>query len=151
MILLSILLSGLSAMFYRFGGMNPPFRSWMRDWVCPAFTIGTMFLWFKPDAFWGYFLAIPIYGIMGGSLSTYWDFLFGYDNFWFSGFMVGLSIFPLIFCGMAWWLVLIRAIVLAVIWGGVNYWVNKKKIPHSDWIEELARGFTMAITTVGLG
>ena len=79
-------------------------------------------------------------------MTTYYDSVFGFDNFYFHGFMCGLSAFPLCFAGISWIRMLVRAVVLAVFMGGLNWWVHKYKIPKSDWIEELDRGFAITIT-----
>ena len=70
----------------------------------------------------------------------------GKDNFFMHGFFIGLGAFPLIWAGIPWWLILLRSIILAVFMGGLNWWVHKYKIPKSDWIEELGRGFAITIT-----
>lgn len=156
--LVLLLLSVASAILYRAGGMGDEVnhwipkwlrQSWVRDWLCPLLmTIGLItihsFLLFQ----WQMLLA---YLITAGSLSTYWDFFppnKGNDNFWMAGFFVGLSLFPLAFCGISIWLILIRAVLLALIWGGVNRIVNNNHVEHSDFIEEYTRGFTLVVTIV---
>jgi hypothetical protein len=70
----------------------------------------------------------------------------GKDNFYMHGFMVGLGAFPMFWYGSAWWIILARAILLGAFMGGLNWWVHKKHIPYSDWIEELSRGFAIVVT-----
>jgi hypothetical protein len=85
-------------------------------------------------------LLVPTYALLGGAFSTYWDWLFkGEDNFWFSGFMVGLALFPLIFCGFIWWVILIRAIVLSIAWGVIC------SLSDNDFTEEYVRGASAVI------
>ena len=141
----------LSAICYRAGGMakNPDTepkwipmwmrQSWVRDWLCPLFSYGSLLLFWQPDIWYGWILLAIAYGLLGGALSTYWDFLFGFDNFWFSGFVCGLAAFPLIFCGLDWWIVLIRAILLAILWGGWCAWQT------NDVREEMGRGAFLII------
>lgn len=142
--LLTLLLSILSAVLYRAGGMSqdeerwiPKWlrHSWVRDWLCPIcallpLTISSPSWWF-----------IAAYLALAGALTTYWDFLFGYDNFWFAGFMCGVAGFFLI--GIyAWWLILIRAIVISVLWG----WICSKS---SDvFVEEYSRGFNLSFSSI---
>jgi len=151
-ILAVLILSCLSSCAYRAGGMDkqtPYFipvwmrQSWVRDWLCPMFSVGlffpasTMFNTF--DLLWW----LCAYGAMGGMLSTYWDKLFGYDNMWFAGFMVGMAAMFLVLLGAPWWIVLVRALVIAVVWGGLNLYCNTHPVPHSDFLEEHVRGFIL--------
>ena len=154
-IILILLLSGISSVLYRAGGLNSNYKhwipkclrqSWVRDWLCPIFVLISIYL-VNPFVLSKWWLLIISYGIMGASLSTYWDWLFDdWDNFWFSGFMCGMAIFPIAFCGVNPFIMLARAVILALIWGGVNAIVNNNKIPHSDFIEEYTRGFSLPIT-----
>ena len=43
-------------------------------------------------------------GLTIAAISTYWDFLFGYDNFWFHGFMLGIATAPIAYATGHWWL-----------------------------------------------
>jgi hypothetical protein len=91
-------------------------------------------------------MIIPAIALTGAALTAYWDTIFGFDNFWFHGFMVGLGAFPMFWYGSAWWIILVRAIILAVFMGGLNWFVHKYHIKYSDWIEELSRGFAIVVT-----
>ena len=111
----------LAGILGRMGGAGKPYKTWMRDWIIPVIFTGLMVwqIWRSPSlwlvgAYSMGFLAL------GGSLSTYWDWLFGFDNLWFSGLMVGLSAFPYEIILHHWVGFSIRAIVLAVIWGCLN-------------------------------
>ena len=55
------------------------------------------------------------------------------------GFMLGIAAIPLLLI-VPWWVILARAVLLAVSFGLINWYVNKKQIKYSDWIEELSRG-----------
>ena len=149
--ILAILLSPLSAIFGRCGGMSKDAAAlpkwipvWLRQrWVRPA---GCSICAILPIAilhpsWW----LIPALGALYGALSLYWDELFGFDNMWFSGFMCGvaglflLTLFPL-------HLIIIRAFVLAIGWGLINLYCNKKSVP--DGTEELARYGFLSLTTI---
>ena len=142
MIFLIIFLSVLSACFYRAGGLDTTTKhwipvwmrhSWVRDWLCPICAL-IPFLIINPS--WWILLS---YLLMAGALSTYWDFLFGYDNFWFAGFMVGLALFPLAFCGLFWWILLLKAMGISLAWGLVT------KFSGNDFVEEYFRGFSVVL------
>lgn len=143
-IILIIAMSLLSSCAYRAGGLSKeqPYwipvwmrHSWVRDWLCPLFCLLPLFL-HHPS-----WLFLPAYGLMGVAFTTYWDKVFKFDNFWFSGFMVGLAALPLVFCGFAWWLLLIRAVVLALWWG---FWSD---VIGNDHAEEHGRGFLVGISS----
>lgn len=147
--LIAIVISGL---LYRCGGMGkeptarPKWipiwlrRSWVRDWLCPLFVYGALLLFWLPSFWWQWLMVILCYPLLGGALSTYWDWLFGFDNYWFAGLMCGVTAFPLIFCGFPWWIILIRAILVGVLWG---LWC---KYQGTDWVEEMGRGAIIILT-----
>jgi len=147
---LVILLSTIvSSVLYRAGGLAkdspecpwiPKWmrKSWIRDWIIPMVCI--LAIWITCHigiSLWW----LLFYGLTGGALTTYWDWLFkDKDNFWFAGFMVGIATFPLIFCGLHWYMVLARALVLAVLWGG---WCA---IFKNSTVEECGRGAFITAT-----
>lgn len=146
-LLFTIILILLSGLFYRFGGMSkseqswvPKFlrSSWIRDWICPLWGYLTLLIWWQPNTILGWLMFIPTYGLSGVFLSTYWDFVFGYDNFYAHGFMCGLASFPLIWAGVAWWVVLISAIAGGLLMGLLC------KIFSNVWVEEGGRGVIFA-------
>ena len=143
---LVILLSIIAGIFGRMSGsgMN---KLWRRLGV-PAVTLiafgllcGTNLMSF----WWAYLL---ILGLHYPALMGYWDWLFTEDNLWLSAFIVGLCFLPAIVLGIAWWLILIRAIVLAVIWGCLNVYLPQKGIWiwRRDIVEEFLRYFSLPIT-----
>lgn len=148
-----VLATILSAVFYRAGGQGkeeterpkwiPKWlrRSWVRDWLCPLFVYGSLCLFLLPLHLLQWIPFVISYGLLGGALTTYLDSIFGYDNFWASGFLCGLSSIPLVFCGISIWLILIRSIVLAIGWG---LWCKYQSI---DYIEEMGRGSLLVLTT----
>jgi hypothetical protein len=141
-----LILSALSAILYRLGGIGKPFKTWMRDWIVPLCCYGALLLFWQPSVWWGWLLLVLSVLPTGGALTTYWDWLFKKDNFYMHGFMIGLGAFPLCFAGINWIMMLARAVLLAVFMGQLNYWVNKKQIKHSDWIEELGRGLAITLS-----
>lgn len=143
--MLVLICSVISSILYRAGGLSKEQKywipiwmrhSWVRDWLCPLFCLLPMFL---QHPHWIFLLA---YGAMGGAFTTYWDKLFKFDNFWFAGFMVGLSTFPLIFCGFSWWGVGVKSIILALLWGILSTSTG------NDHLEEHGRGFLAGLLSL---
>ena len=144
-LLIILFCSVFSSILYRAGGLSLDEKywipvnlrhSWVRDWLCPLFCLLPLFL---QHPSW---LFIPAYGLMGGTFSTYWDKLFKFDNYWFSGFMLGVSAFPLLFCGFIWWHLLLRSLFITVTWGGFC------AIFSNDHAEEHARGFFAGLSSI---
>jgi len=145
-----LLLSCISAILYRMGGCSPEalHEEWgwvpklirnfkkKRDLGCGLMVIAGCFIVGLQAPWWTYVLAV---GLMWASLSTYWDFMFGYDNHWFHGFVIGASMLPVMFYAEPIALV-IRALALAILMGGYS-----KIVTNATW-EELGRGFVMPIT-----
>jgi hypothetical protein len=121
----------------------------MRDWVIPPVSYGFLYYIKHPSDIVGWLMFLPAVLLTGLALTTYWDKLFnGKDNFYMHGFMVGLGALPLVWYGSIWWLILARAVVLALFMGGLNWLVHKYNIKHSDWIEEFGRGFAVIATII---
>lgn len=170
--IITLIVSLLSAYFYHCGGLGkttqveknedkwvPLFlrMSWVRDWVCPLFSLIILFTWWKPNIWQGYLLSIPVYGLMGIAFSTYWDdsknkfidrinkvinWKYPQDNFYLHGLFIGLSFFPFYFVGMKLWTILASSIISAILMGWLCDRTNK------SWLEECGRGFISAITRV---
>lgn len=87
-------------------------QSWTRDWLISPIVALTAYLLGVHS--WWILASIPL---TGGTLSTYWDKLFGFDNYWFHGFMIGIAAFPIAIVSGHWWLFGLRALFLAV-WMG---------------------------------
>lgn len=68
----------------------------------------------------------------------------GKDNFFMAGFMVGMAFMFLIPLGVAWYFILIRSIVLAVLWGVNNLICNR--YPTKDGVEEFVRYGVLPLT-----
>lgn len=146
MIWIKILLIIASAILYRLGGMGGAWwkNTKVRDWGCPTIGVIWMLLFYHPVAWW---VHVVSWLAMWGALSTYWDRVFGYDNFYMHGAIIGLAY---ILYG-AWIALIIRIIVLALTMGGLNWFVNKYKIKYRDWIEEFFRGGITTLTQVLYG
>jgi hypothetical protein len=144
-ILIVLIACVISAIFYRAGGMSteptskPTWipmalrHSWVRDWLCPGvlMTLVISIFGFHLDFWWCYLI---FYGLSGAALSTYYDFLFGYDNYYIHGLGCSLATIPLLWCGLSWWILLIHIIVCTFGMG----WISKKS--NVDYIEEFGRG-----------
>lgn len=151
-----VLLSCLSAICGRAGGMGKEpealpkwipvtFRqSWARDWLCPLFCVLPLLTQVNLTNWVNIACLFGFYGATGGMLTTYWDWINGKDNFWLSGFMVGIACMFLIPLGVAWYLILIRSIVLAVLWGVNNLICNH--YPTKDGVEEFVRYGVLPLT-----
>jgi len=148
------LLSCLSGVLYRLGGWggegrekypNVPgwvFDSKARDVGCSLVAVGTVGLLglLPPAPWWAYLLSFLL---LFGALTTYWDFLFGYDNFYMHGAMCGLAFAPFMWFGEPLELG-IRILVLGTLMGVWSGIVGK------DWLEEFGRGFFIPITLITL-
>lgn len=157
-----LIASIVGAILYRLGGIGGKyFKSWMRDWLIPPLAYGLLFWLKQPTNLLGWLMVLPAIALTGGALTTYWDdskdqtkdfiarminWMYPKDNLYLHGLFVGLGAFPLIWAGFAWWLILIRAVILALFMGGLNWLVHKYKIKYSDWVEELGRGFAIVVT-----
>ena len=130
------LITIVCAILYRLGGIGKPFRSWMRDWLIPLPICLYAFFALGVTNFW---LLLLAYGLMGAALTTYWDSLLGYDNFYLHGFMIGLACLPFLTI-IPWWIILLRSLALG---GAMGLWC---KIFGNDWVEELGRGGFIGLT-----
>lgn len=147
-----LLVCAISSVLYRAGGMSkdattkPKWipvwlrRSWVRDWLCPACVSLVLLSFWWPSSFLSWGLLLLSYILCGLALSTYYDTIFGFDNYWFHGFMIGLAAFPLFWGGIAWYAIMGRAILLGALVGG---WSTLIKV---DWIEEIGRGLLITGT-----
>ncbi len=117
MIIIYIVLISLFAGFlYRLGGIGKPYKTWMRDWLIPLVGILTLIFLFKYEAKW--YAHALVFGLTGGAFTTYWDDIFGYDNFYAHGAMLALASFPYCIWGpMAWWVLAIKVVVAGLAMG----------------------------------
>lgn len=139
-ILLLILLSAISGALYRAGGKGKPFNTKFRDLGVPAVCIIALLTLWQPVNIVGWLILVVFFGLFFGSLTTYWDFLFKYDNFYMHGFMCGLATFPLCWVGLHLWSILIRALLCGIMVGLWSRWIG------NDVLEEFGRGFILCAT-----
>ena len=145
-ILIVVLATCLCAALYRFGGAGKTGDSWdwlrwskTRDWGCPLVVIGTLLLLgMRVEWYWHVLAFIA----MWGALSTYLDDIFGYDNYYAHGFLIGLAFLPYAVAlgGHLWWIVPARAVMMGVYMG---LWCRAF---DNDIVEECGRGMIIAAT-----
>jgi hypothetical protein len=104
-----------------------------RDALCSVVLLGLVIALFglHTKNWWCYLIT---FGASWGMLSTYWDELFGYDNFYAHGFGCSLATIPLFWVGVPWWILLIHAVICTV---GMGLW---SKLWTNDVVEECGRG-----------
>jgi hypothetical protein len=92
---------------------------------------------------WHPLVYLAVFGLHWAAFSTYWDTIFGYDNMWFSGFMVGMALTPILFVNVDLWpIVALRTGILFVVWGCLNRYLPKRVfIWRRDVAEEYSRYF----------
>ena len=131
----------LNAILYRLGGKGGGpwyFNTKMRDVGCALVTCFGMFWIYGVTTWWAHALG---FAALFACLCTYWDSFFGYDNFFFHGFMCGVAFAPYAMSGDVTWLgVLIRAGALGLfMWAWCGFFKN-------DVVEETGRGASLAMT-----
>lgn len=145
-----ILLSILSAIFYRLGGASqadqdlefPYIPRWIknipkkRDVLSNLCKLGSCYLMLANIPFWAYFIA---FGLLWASLSTYWDELFGYDNHFMHGFMCQFSLLPIVIFSGYYFAFAVQCIVLALAMGLYSLYEG------NAYKEEMGRGFFLTI------
>ena len=140
----------LSGILYRLGGAgqlkkedgwNFARRSFVRDWLIPIPVIITLWQLFGLDSRW--YLYLILWGLMGLALSTYYDPIFKYDNFFAHGAGVGLSIFPLFWTGVYWQLILIYTTLMCLGMGIISHKLKKTPV-----FKELCRGFLIVLLLI---
>lgn len=87
--------------------------------------------WYAHLLAWGLFFA---------ALTTYWDKLFGYDNFYMHGFMCALAYLPFALMTGLWLGFILRCVVCGL---AVGYW---SRINGNHIVEESGRGFILCAT-----
>ena len=133
----------LSAILYRLGGQGKE-GNWLdilrntktRDWGCPLVCLIVVLLFGIKASWWIHTIAFV--GMWMG-LTTYWDKIFGYDNFYFHG--IGVALPYLIYgvvVGVNPFGLMIRIAVVALFMG---IWC--REFSNAD-IEEYGRGAIIA-------
>ena len=130
----------LSGILGRMGGAKG-YHTLYRDIGCSVVVVLAiiMALGLNVGLWWAY---LAVFALHWASFSTYWDELFyGEDNLWFSGFAVGIAIFPICFIDPhLWWIVPARAVVLCMVWGSLNKYLPEKVLVwNRDVAEEFLR------------
>jgi len=137
-----ILLSILSAILYRLGGM---YNTKIRDLGVPIIGLITIhLLGIKAPAY----IHIIAFLLYFSSLTTYWDSVCGYDNFYMHGYACSLAYIPYAIINGHYIDFLARCLICTLQMGLINRLVNKYSVKYSDWIEELSRGFILNITLI---
>lgn len=116
------------------------FPKLIRRLGCPIIGLITI-LFINITAPW--YVHLIAFGLFYAIITTYLDSIFGYDQFWVTGFLYGFAYLPYALVNHFWLGFLIRCIVCSITIGGLNYLVNKFKIPYRDYIEELFRGWVI--------
>ena len=131
------IVSIVSAILYRLGGIGKPFNTKIRDMGIP--TVCLIWMIFKyPSVAWYWHLLS--WGAMFGALTTYWDSLLGYDNFYLHGFMIGFAYLFYAIGSRLWLWFILRAVILGV---GMGLWC---KFYKKDWVEEGGRGAMIGLS-----
>jgi len=146
-----IVLTMLSGLLYRLGGWGDPGRknypklpTWLfntkaRDLGCPLCAFLGM-LFFVEMSWWMALAHFLSFGILFGALTTYWDFLFEFDNHWVHGFMCGLAYFPYAIVSGHWVGFGVRCVVVAIAMGLISTQSS------DDVVEEVGRGASLIPT-----
>lgn len=150
-ILGTIIATILSAFLYRLGGLSKEegkskfpwlplwiFNTKTRDIGCSVISVLWMFLFYCDYFPWWIYLIS--FGATWGALTTYWDFIFGEDNFFAHGAMIAAALFPFIILNGFWVGFVIRIVTLSLFMG---IWC---KIFGNADIEEYGRGGAIAAT-----
>ncbi len=153
-IILQFLLSIVSAILYRLGGSSPSDQDKEFPWIPRWFKnipkkrdamsnivklVGVYLLGIYAPI-WAWFIS---FGLLWASLSSYWDWMFGYDNHYMHGFMCGFSLLPLVIWGS---LGLIPFLIQSVVLGlSMGLW---SKYNGNATKEELGRGFLLTISNL---
>jgi hypothetical protein len=83
---------------------------------------------------------IAAFGLTWAALSTYWDWLFDYDNYYMHGFCIGIALLPLVGLGFDWFMILMRAMALSV---SMGVW---SEVWSAGEVVEMGRGALIVAT-----
>ena len=149
-LLISSIATILLAITYRAGGMSKDDTTkptWIPKWLrntktrdlgCPLVCLSALLLMGIQTAWW---IHMIVFLIMFGALTTYWDKIFGYDNFYLHGLAIGLAYLPYLMV-IPWYLLIIRAIIMGLFMG---IWC---KVFSNDLVEEYGRGGIIGLTLI---
>lgn len=144
-IIITILASILSGIFGRMGGAED-YDTLYRDIICSLISIGLFCLWFGfKMEYW--YLYVLSFGLHWLGFSTYYEQFFGYHNMYIAGLLEGLALLPLAFTNKLIEWVIVRAMILAPVWGLVEEYIPTKILTWKDGtvIKEFLRYFSVGI------
>ena len=131
----------ISAVAYRMGGSDTYNPKW-RDWGCSLIPMVVLYHIYGKLTLVNVILYLLTFLLSWGALSTYWKK--GADakaiNWFFHGFGIGLSSIPFAWIGIAWWLILLRAVVLGITMMAVS------ELSDNVYVEECGRGALIVLT-----
>ncbi len=140
----------LSAWCYRLGGLSKEdglkkfpkipswlIASWVRDIGCSTIAVAWMILFYQRVPWYVYLIS---YIAMWGALSTYWDRVFGYDNYFAHGFMIAFAFILFAIITKNWLGLGVRTLTLALTMGIWCLFFS------NDDVEEFGRGGFIAAT-----
>jgi hypothetical protein len=140
-ILILLVLSVASAILYRLGGST--YGTKWRDYGVPTIVTIWLLLNIRPLNVLNIGMIILCFPLLMGSLTTYFKKK-GTDAKWWNwlitGLIYGLAAFPLFWCGVHWYAILLRTIVLGL---AVMGW--SEKMDNPIW-EECGRGALITLT-----
>jgi hypothetical protein len=128
----------ISGILGRMGGAKG-YDTKYRDIGCSIIIVLNIVLIYgwQASLWWCY---IAVFGLSWAAFSTYLDSIFGYDNLWASGALVGLAAFPAYWLGVPWWFIGLRAVILCLVWGSLNKWLPERVLWwRRDVVEEFSR------------
>jgi hypothetical protein len=135
-----VLLAIASAILGRMGGAKG-FDTKYRDIGCSLIVVLACWMAFG----WHPLAYLAVFILHWAAFSTYWDWLFPKTdgNLFFSGFMVGAALIPVLAINIDLWpIVASRMVLLCVVWGALNRYLPKKVFIWSrDVVEECVRYF----------
>jgi hypothetical protein len=136
-----------AGVLYRMGGAEG-YNTKYRDLGVPTLaSLALLILGAIPCHFWGIAAFILSFGLLFGALTTYWDFLFKKDCFWFSGLIVGLSGLPVALAQGKFIGCIIRMGLISGVWQLLNKLLPQKVFCWTrDIVEEFGRGSITIIT-----
>lgn len=145
-----MILSILSGILNRLGGIGKPFNTKYRDWGVPL--CGIIYLYPRlpqASAFWLWMALAGFFAATWGALSTYWD-KWGTDGVeWYEwalhGFMIGLAAFPIAIYTGNWAGLVVRTAILTVFMPFSNKFQCKIFWDGTDGVEG-ARGIIIMAT-----
>jgi hypothetical protein len=141
-VLILLICSALSAVLYRMGG-DEEYNTKFRDFGVPVCSYAALLIFWHPTGIIGWLMVVVSFLALFGSLTTYWKKK-GSDAMWWNwaltGLFYGLAAFPLLWAGLHWWAIGLRAIALVVT---ITAWSESQG--DVVW-EERGRGALVTIT-----